>query len=243
MAQYKYLFERPLADARTAEKLRDFDSILSRSVRFKRISLIRNTVIVTVLATIGIVGIIYLLQGSSPTEPQIETTIPPVGKDSAIAEPKPEEQFEHRESHKLDTLLAKPSINEIPDEKSDVEPRVSEKPDDKGYKIQESFPNEQVIIQAEPQAGFDHLYEYFNSVLTYPGDLAIEQIEGNLVVEFMIKSDGKVGNIKLLNKLHPVLDSIAIASVKNMPTWNPASVNGEKVDTKHSIPLLFNIGN
>jgi TonB family protein len=65
--------------------------------------------------------------------------------------------------------------------------------------------------------------------------------EGKVVIGFSISNKGKTENVQVISSLNLVLDSVAINSVKNMPSWEPARLNGKPIVSRHSIPLVFNI--
>lgn len=85
------------------------------------------------------------------------------------------------------------------------------------------------------------LASYISDNLQYPASAKENGIEGVVSVMFMVKSDGSIGNIKIVRMVDPDLESEAIRLVKGMPKWTPASNDGTPVDNEASIDVKFTI--
>jgi len=246
MASYKYLFERPTIEVEAAEKWMDFDTIVSKAAWWKRFRLIRNTTFLAVFVGASIVGTLYMVQPENDKE-KMADSFGPVAADSL---PLPEEKQSDRPKvippSEVETPLAESSRSEELSSESQAtseDTHAAEKNGRADFKIGEASPAESVFAQATPKDGFERLFEYFNENTEYPENLKSERIEGRVVVEFVVQQSGEIAGIAVIHTLHPVLDSLAMMAVKNMPAWNPATVNGKPVDTRHSIPLMFQIEN
>lgn len=245
MIRYKYLYERPVADVSSTERFMDFESILSDTLKKKRSQLIRNSVLLTALISAIVFSVFYFsnnprnnrISGKRSIPHIISDTISMIQKieQNPIQEPKSNNETNADQAidnqQKTGNLSAKNKIGKHP----------SEKAAEDHYKLKENFTNDYVFIQAEPVIGFDSLHAYFNWNLNYPEELVKEKIEGKVIIEFVITREGKVGDVAVVQPLHPVLDSIAVVCVRQMPEWKPASRNGQTINSKHSIPLTFNI--
>ena len=245
MARYKYLSVRPVAEITTTEGLMDFESVLSLTIRKKRYLLIRNTVLITALITIALFSLILFSNTTLKNNEKENKSDSQVLSDSTsmlpekIREtiPKPESTGRTNIQTGIDTGFR----NENKDKTSKSVNPLPEKNTNDQFKIKESFSNDKVFIQAEPINGFDSLYAYFDRNLMYPDTLLNERIEGNVVIEFIITKDGTVGTLRVIEPLHPVLDSRAITCIRDMPSWKPATLNGMALNSTHSIPLRFRI--
>jgi TonB family protein len=98
-----------------------------------------------------------------------------------------------------------------------------------------------VYVQAEPREGYAHLYAYFNDNLRYPPQAIKDSIEGIETISFMIDKRGKATNFAITNSLGALFDQEAMRLIRNMPDWNPASLNGEPVASQLSVPLTFQL--
>jgi len=121
--------------------------------------------------------------------------------------------------------------------KAPAKPTVSNKP----------IPEEEVssvqpqYIGAEPVEGFPALYAYFDRELKYPLQALSDSIQGVETVAFLIDKSGKPGKIEIQQSLGEVFDWEVIRLLQNMPPWKPATLNGEPVMSKQSVPFTFKI--
>ena len=98
-----------------------------------------------------------------------------------------------------------------------------------------------VYVQAEPREGYTHLYAYFNANLQYPPQAVKDSIEGIETISFTIDQRGKATNLTISNSLGALFDQEAMRLIRNMPDWNPASLNGEPIASQLSVPLTFQL--
>jgi TonB family protein len=98
-----------------------------------------------------------------------------------------------------------------------------------------------VYVQAEPEAGYPALYEYFTKELTYPATALKDSIQGVVSVAFTIGKDGRPERISVEQSLGAAFDEEAIRLIRNMPVWRPATYNGKPVASRMSVPLTFQI--
>ena len=83
------------------------------------------------------------------------------------------------------------------------------------------------------------LIQYLSENLKYPKAVAEQGIEGMVMLQFTIKKDGSIDDIKVLRGVHPDLDAEAIRVVKEMPKWEPGTKDGEAIDVKYALPIKF----
>ncbi len=81
------------------------------------------------------------------------------------------------------------------------------------------------------------VYQY----LRYP-QAAVEQgIQGRVIVDFVIDTDGKVVDVDVTRGVHLLLDEEAVRVVEASPKWKPARIKGRKVRSVISIPVEFKL--
>ncbi len=95
--------------------------------------------------------------------------------------------------------------------------------------------------QAEPVQGYPELYNYFNENLVYPARALKDSIQGVQTISFVINKEGKPERIEVEQSLGGEFEKESIRLIQNMPDWKPATLNGEPVPSKISIPLTFQI--
>ena len=94
---------------------------------------------------------------------------------------------------------------------------------------------------AEFPGGEDALYQFIADNIEYPKEAREKGIQGKLFVEFIIWSDGSVGQIKVLNKIGGGCEEEVIRVIKLMPNWTPAEQGGKIVNSKFILPIIFNL--
>lgn len=83
--------------------------------------------------------------------------------------------------------------------------------------------------------------EYIAANLKYPQAAKDNGIEGVVSVQFTVKTDGSIGNIKIKRMVDPDLESEAIRLVKLMPAWTPANDNGTPVESVAETNISFTL--
>ena len=81
--------------------------------------------------------------------------------------------------------------------------------------------------------------EYISANMKYPATARDNGIEGVVALETTVKTDGSIGQIKIVRMLDPDLEQEAIRLVKTMPAWTPAEAGGRPVEQKVIIPVKF----
>ena len=81
------------------------------------------------------------------------------------------------------------------------------------------------------------VYQY----LKYPKEAVRDGIQGRVMVEFVIGTDGKVTDVKVVKSVSPELDAEAVKVVSASPKWKPARLKGEKVRCSMTIPVEFRL--
>lgn len=102
--------------------------------------------------------------------------------------------------------------------------------------------NEIVIVndrKAEFPGGNESLKSYIQNNLKYPKKAVSQDIQGSVLVRFVVNEKGKVKLPEIIGKVHPLLDNEALRIIKNMPDWNPAFINGAYAEFKVVIPVNF----
>ena len=100
-------------------------------------------------------------------------------------------------------------------------------------------------VEAMPQfsGGEAALMKYLAENITYPTISAEKGIQGRVVVRFVIKPDGSIGDAEVVKSLEPACDKEAMRVVKKMPNWIPGKQNGNAVYVYYSLPVVFRLQN
>lgn len=93
--------------------------------------------------------------------------------------------------------------------------------------------------EAVPPGGLAALYKWIGNNLNYPEAAAMNDIQGKVVVQFVVEKDGKPSNPTILKGVDRDLDNEAIRLIKKMPKWQPAKNNGVIVRSYFRLPINF----
>ena len=93
--------------------------------------------------------------------------------------------------------------------------------------------------KAEFPGGMQALMRFINENLQYPQEAFDAGFQGMIIVEFVVQADGTIDSVKVLKKLHPILEQEAIRVVKSMPKWKPGERDGEAVSSYFQLPIRF----
>lgn len=99
------------------------------------------------------------------------------------------------------------------------------------------------VVEDEPEfpGGDDALYEFIGKNIVYPRAARDAQIEGTVVVEFVVEPNGKLSNVKAIRKVAPSLDEEAVRVVKMLPAWKPGKQRGKAVRSRFRLPINFQL--
>jgi protein TonB len=113
----------------------------------------------------------------------------------------------------------------------------------------------QVVTQADDEQVFDiveqaptypggvqELYNWISANLKYPIIAMENGVQGRVVCQFIVGSDGHIHDVKVVRSLDPNCDKEAIRVISSMPRWIPGKQNGKAVAVRYSIPVVFRMG-
>ena len=81
---------------------------------------------------------------------------------------------------------------------------------------------------------------YINRNMTYPEDWGPKGCAyGVVVVRFLVNADGHISRVRVVKRVHPLLDKEAKRLVSSMPPWEPTKVKGKKVARYYEISINF----
>lgn len=98
-------------------------------------------------------------------------------------------------------------------------------------------------VEQMPQypGGEAALLQYVASHIKYPTMAAENNIQGRVVVKFVVKKDGQVGDVVVLRGKDPDLDKEAVRVVKTLPKFVPGKMNGQAVAVWYTLPINFKL--
>lgn len=81
------------------------------------------------------------------------------------------------------------------------------------------------------------VYKY----LKYPSRAIARNLQGQVLVSFIVEKDGSVTNVTVDHGVHELLDDEAVRVVAVSPKWIPGQIKGRKVRTRIVIPVEFRL--
>ena len=85
------------------------------------------------------------------------------------------------------------------------------------------------------------LIKFLNDHIIYPPQAAFDQVEGKVIVQFMVKKTGKKGKIKVLRSVRKDLDKEAVRVVSSSPKWTPGKQRDRPVKVTYTFPVIFQL--
>ena len=86
------------------------------------------------------------------------------------------------------------------------------------------------------------LINYIKTHLIYPQSAQDNNIEGKVVVQFVVTKTGEIGEVKVLNSVEESLDNEAIRVCKSLPKFTPGyNAKGDPVNVWYTVPFNFYI--
>ena len=97
------------------------------------------------------------------------------------------------------------------------------------------------IVEQQPKfpGGPSGMAKWLGDNIKYPAEAAKKGIEGRVIVQFVVGSDGTVGNVNIMRGVDPLLDKEAVRVINAMPKWTPGKHDGKPVAVKYTIPVTF----
>jgi protein TonB len=89
--------------------------------------------------------------------------------------------------------------------------------------------------------GKNELRQYLSKEIKYPKKSRKEDVEGRVLVYYIVNENGTISDIKIAQGVNDELDKEAIRVVKNMPNWEPGMQDGEAVKIGFYLPILFRL--
>jgi protein TonB len=98
-----------------------------------------------------------------------------------------------------------------------------------------------VKVEEDPQfpGGDAALLKFIATNTVYPDEALTNNIEGRVILKFVVTPDGSVGKIEILKGVDPALDREASRVVSILPKFKPGKQGGTPVPVWYTVPVLF----
>ena len=89
--------------------------------------------------------------------------------------------------------------------------------------------------------GMEEMMKFLQMNIQYPANAAKNNVEGRVVLQFVVKKDGQIGEVKIARSVDPELDAEAVRVVKSMPNFIPGRQDGKPVAVWYTLPISFKL--
>lgn len=98
-------------------------------------------------------------------------------------------------------------------------------------------------VEQMPQfpGGESELLKWVSNHIKYPTMAMENNVQGQVVVQFVVTKDGSIGQVKVVRPRDPDLDKEAVRVVKSLPKFIPGKMNGQPVNVWYTLPIRFKL--
>lgn len=82
---------------------------------------------------------------------------------------------------------------------------------------------------------------FLSSNMNYPATAKENNVQGRVIIGFVVEKDGSISEVKVLRSVDPALDQEALRLVNAMPKWKPGTLDGKPVRVRYSVPFTFRL--
>ncbi len=169
-----------------------------------------------------------------PVKPTVKFTPPVIKKDEEVKEEeKPPEQKELKD--------ASAGIKTEAGDVNGIDPGIVDKPGT-GTGVVAAPPPPQIYTYVEqmPESSVD-VNSYLGKNIRYPEQAKENNIEGRVILKFVVNEDGAVSDISVVRGIGGGCDEEAKRVVASMPKWKPGKQNGRPVKVYFTLPIVFKL--
>ena len=107
-------------------------------------------------------------------------------------------------------------------------------------------PEKEEVFRAVEQmprfpGGEAELMKYLSSHINYPTMAMENNVQGRVVVQFVVTKTGKIGDVKVVRSVDRDLDKEAVRVCKTLPDFIPGKMNGQAVNVWYTLPVSFKL--
>lgn len=100
---------------------------------------------------------------------------------------------------------------------------------------------ESVEVSPSFPGGEQELMKYICMNINYPKEIQDMDIQGRVVLQFVVTKSGEIGDVRILRSVHPALDAEAVRVIKTLPKFTPGQMNGHPVNVWYVMPITFKL--
>ncbi|MDN3579701.1 energy transducer TonB [Mucilaginibacter flavus] len=98
-----------------------------------------------------------------------------------------------------------------------------------------------IEVLPTPDGGMEGWAKFLQKNLRYPAVARENNVQGRVILNFVVEKDGSISNIKVARALGSGLDEESVRVLKLAKPWKPGIQNGHPVRVAYSIPFNFQL--
>ena len=100
-----------------------------------------------------------------------------------------------------------------------------------------------MVVEDAPEfpGGTEALLKYLRDHIKYPAICRENNIQGRVLVSFVVNKDGAIVEPEVVKGVNPSLDKEALRVISTMPKWKPGKQRGKEVRVKFTVPVNFRL--
>jgi periplasmic protein TonB len=168
---------------------------------------------------------------STAVKPTVANVLPKIVEDNkAIEPPKTVDDLIGKESGKVDAVGSADG----------TEPATTNTNNSSGGGTHTTPTSNEIPVWTEQMPEFNgNLSAYLQKHLRYPDAARENNIEGRVVVQFVVNEDGSIGNAVIKKGIGGGCNEEALRVVRAMPKWKAGMQNGRAVKVYYTLPITF----
>ena len=169
-----------------------------------------------------------------PVKPTVKFTPPVIKKDEEVKEDEKQPDVKELKDASAGVKTEAGDVNGI-------DPGIVDKPGT-GTGAVEAPPPPQIYTYVEqmPEPSVD-INSYLGKNIRYPEAAKESNIEGRVILKFVVNEDGGVSDITVVKGLEGGCSEEAKRVVAGMPKWKPGKQNGRPVKVYFTLPIVFKL--
>lgn len=113
------------------------------------------------------------------------------------------------------------------------------------WTVTEPKPEEEefMVVEEMPEfpGGSEAMLEFLRSNVTYPKTCIENNVQGRVIVSFVVEKNGSVTGAEVVKSVNSELDAEALRVVNAMPAWKPGKQKGKEVRVRYTVPIVFKL--
>jgi len=98
-------------------------------------------------------------------------------------------------------------------------------------------------VEPQYKGGLQAFLNYVGNNVVYPDYERAHNIQGRVILKFIVERSGKVSDVEVLSPVSEAIDKEAVRVITESPDWIPGTEYGRKIRVSYTIPLMFTLNN